>query len=159
MVLRQVSPPSPGQLSYARALIERHRYESSVDAIGAVSRAVYGCRPETPAAIVRRAHRSGKQLFTELDKYEISNLIAVLKSPARYGMTTPREMAHTLRLIEANGYVSAKDAIEAVSRAGKDCDPDTPAAIVRRARLSGKILLAELDPKENASLITALSQP
>ena len=156
----RISRTTAGQLTNARLLIERHGYGSSKAAIEAVSRAGKDNHPDTPPATVRRAHLSDKQLFTELNRHEMSNLITVLKSPATYGITTPRQLAHdALLMIELNGYPTSTDAIKAVSRAGEDCDPDAPAAIVRRAHLAGKILLAELDPYEMANLVAVLERP
>ena len=155
----QISPPTDGQLAYARHLIGLHCYLTSTAAIEAISRAGKEDNHNASAAIVRRALQLDKEILTELNGHEMSNLIAVLESPATFGIATPRDKAPALRLIEYHGYGTSTDAIEAIARAGDGCYADAPAAIIRRAHHSGKILLDELTPYEIANLIGVLGRP
>ena len=159
MVGQRISSPTPAQLAYARRLIERHGYPTSTVAIEDISRAGQECSDDAPPAIVRRAYLSDKQLFDELNKQEMWNLIATLKSPSAYGITTPRQKTHALRMIEHHGFETSADAIEAISRVAEECPSDVQAIVVRCARDSGKILLAELDPDEMANLVAVLDRP
>lgn len=155
----QISPPTDGQLAYARHLIGLHCYLTSTAAIEAVSRAGKEDNHNTPTATVRRAHQADKETLIEFDTHEMSNLIAVLEAPAKYGITTPRDKTPALSLIEHHGYRTSTEAIEAIARAGDGCCADAPVAIVRRAFHSGKILLDELTPYEIANLIGVLERP
>ncbi len=159
MSRHRVPPPTLAQIAYALRLIEIHGFEWSTPAIESVSRAGKDSHGNSPAAIIRRAYQSGSHLFTELDRHEMSKLIEVLQSPATYGITTPRDKLHALRLIEDLGFETSTDAIEAVSRAGGNCLPDSPAALIRSAHRSGKIHMDELSPYEMANFVAVLERP